>query len=285
MASSLSVKLVDTIAEIRANVAEARRGGKTIGVVPTMGALHEGHAALMRRARGETGYVVVTIFVNPIQFNRPEDLSSYPRTMEQDLARCEAHGVDTVFAPTAQEMYPEKLLTSVEVDQLASGLCGEFRPGHFRGVATVVAKLFNIVPADFAYFGEKDYQQLAIIRKMASDLNFPVQIVPVPTVREADGLALSSRNQRLTPEHRKLAPQLHRALLEAAGSILNIPDSTANAKQRAMDLLAATPELRVEYLEIVDAETLEPVEHVTGPVRIAAAAWLGDVRLIDNVPA
>lgn len=285
MESSRSFKLADTIAAIRASVAEARSARKTIGLVPTMGALHEGHAALIRRARAETGYVVVTIFVNPIQFNRPEDLDAYPRTTEQDLARCETLGVDAVFAPTTSEMYPHKLLTSVEVEQLAGGLCGEFRPGHFRGVATVVAKLFNIVPADFAYFGEKDYQQLAIIRKMAAELNFPIQIVAVPTVRESDGLALSSRNQRLTPEQRKIAPQLHRALKEAAGSLLNIPDSAANAKQRAMDLLAGTPELRLEYLEVVDADTLQPVDQVTRPARILAAAWLGDVRLIDNLPA
>jgi len=266
------VNLLRTIAEMREHVTSARARGLTTGLVPTMGALHEGHGALMRRARDETGYVVATIFVNPTQFDRPDDFQKYPRALEGDLAFCERHGVDVVFAPDAKEMYPGQPLTSVEVAGISSRLEGEFRPGHFRGVATVVAKLFNIVPADRAYFGEKDAQQLAVIRKMAADLNFPVEIVPVPTVREPDGLAMSSRNQRLTPDQRKIAPVVYKALCEAERSV-----------QGALQMLSAAPEIRVEYFEAVDPRTFEPVEKMAGPVRIVAAVWLGDVRLIDNL--
>jgi pantoate--beta-alanine ligase len=198
---------------MREHVTSARKRGLTVGLVPTMGALHKGHGALMRRARDENGAVVATIFVNPTQFDRPDDFQKYPRELDTDLAFCERLGVDAVFAPDAREMYPGDLhqkmpLTSVDVAGISSRLEGEFRPGHFRGVATVVAKLFNIVAADRAYFGEKDAQQLAVIQKMAADLNFTVEIVPVPTVREPDGLAMSSRNQLLTPDERRIAPLL-----------------------------------------------------------------------------
>jgi pantoate--beta-alanine ligase len=266
------VILFRTIAEVREHVAAARKHRLTVGLVPTMGALHEGHGALMRRAREETGYVVATIFVNPTQFDRPEDLQHYPRDLESDLAFCERLDVDAVFAPDAKEMYAVGPLTAVEVAGLSSRLEGEFRPGHFRGVATVVAKLFNIIPADRAYFGEKDAQQLAVIQKMAADLNFPVEIVPVPTVREPDGLAMSSRNQRLTPDQRKIAPVIYKALCEAERSI-----------HTALAMLSAAPEIRVEYFEAVDPETFEPVKNMAGPVRIVTAVWLGQVRLIDNL--
>jgi pantoate--beta-alanine ligase len=274
--------LVEGIAAVREAVAGARRAGLSVGLVPTMGALHEGHAALVRRARAENGYVVVSIFVNPIQFNEAEDFERYPRPLQADLAFCEALGADVAFAPDAGEMYPEEILTSVEVAAISSGLCGDFRPGHFRGVATVVAKLFHIVPADRAYFGEKDAQQLAVIRKMAGDLNFPVQIVAVETVREADGLAVSSRNRLLSPEHRRLAPSIHRALQAAAGRIQAGAGPEA-AREAALALLADTPDIRVEYLEVVDADTMQPATQAGGAVRIATAAWLGGVRLIDNV--
>ena len=269
--------LFRTIAEVREHVASARGHRLTIGLVPTMGALHEGHGALMRRAREETGYVVATIFVNPTQFNRPDDFEKYPRDLASDLAFCERLGVDAVFSPEAKEMYPGGLhqkmtLASVDVAGVSSRLEGEFRPGHFRGVATVVAKLFNIVPADRAYFGEKDAQQLAVIQKMVADLNFPVEIVSVPTVREPDGLAMSSRNQRLTPEQRKIAPVIYKALCEAERSI-----------QAALEMLSAVPEIQVEYFEAVDPQTFEPVEKMAGTVRIVTAVRLGDVRLIDNV--
>lgn len=261
-----------TIVEIREQVTAARKQGLTVGLVPTMGALHEGHGALMQRAREETGFVVVTIFVNPTQFNRPDDFQKYPRDLETDLAFCDRYGVDAVFAPEANEVYPGDPLTSVDVSSISSRLEGEFRPGHFRGVLTVVAKLFNIVPADRAYFGEKDAQQLAVIQNMAADLNFPIMIVPVPTVREADGLAMSSRNQRLTPAQRKIAPIIYKALFEARQSM-----------PAALRMLSDVPEIRVEYFETVDPATFQRVDPTASDVLIVTAVWLGDVRLIDNL--
>jgi len=266
------VILSRTIAEMREHVTLARERGLTVALVPTMGALHEGHGALLRRARKETGYVVATIFVNPTQFNRSDDFQKYPRDLETDLAFCERLGVDAVFAPDVKEMYPEEVLASVDVAGISSRLEGEFRPGHFKGVATVVAKLFNIIPADRAYFGEKDAQQLAVIQKMVADLNFSITIVPVPTVREPDGLAMSSRNQRLTPDQRKIAPIIYGALCEAERSI-----------QAALQMLSAVPEIQVEYFEAVDPKTFEPIDKMTGTVRVVTALRLGDVRLIDNL--
>jgi pantoate--beta-alanine ligase len=280
----VSVAITRSIAETRQRIAAARERGLTIGLVPTMGALHEGHGALMRRAREENGYVIATIFVNPTQFDRPDDFRKYPRDLETDLAFCERLGVEAVFAPDATEMYPSgENLTTVAVAGLSTRLEGEFRPGHFRGVATVVAKLFNIVPADRAYFGEKDAQQLAVIQRMAADLNFSVAIVPVATVRESDGLAMSSRNQRLMPGDRRIAPALYKALCEAERMIRGGSRSAAAVMQGALALLSRDPALRVEYLEVVDPATFQPVEQVNGAVRIVAAVWLGEVRLIDNV--
>jgi pantoate--beta-alanine ligase len=273
--------------DVREHVTSARDRGLTVGMVPTMGALHEGHGALMRRAREETGYVVVTIFVNPTQFDRSDDFQKYPRELDTDLAFCERLDLDAVFAPDAREMYPgdyQKMpLTSVDVAGLASRFEGEFRPGHFRGVATVVAKLFNIVAADKAYFGEKDAQQLAVIQKMTADLNFPIMIVPVPTVREPDGLAMSSRNQRLTPDQRRVAPLLYQALREAERLIRNGASSTAEIKRAATALMSRNPAFRIQYLDAVDPATFEPLAQIMGAVRIVAAVWLGEVRLIDNV--
>jgi pantoate--beta-alanine ligase len=268
---------------MREHVASARKYRLTVGLVPTMGALHDGHGALMRRAREENAYVVATIFVNPTQFDRPDDFQKYPRDVETDLAFCERLGVDAVFAPEAKEMYPGEAAASVEVAGLSSRLEGEFRPGHFRGVATVVAKLFNIVPADRAYFGEKDAQQVAVIRQLVTDLNVPVEIVEVPTVREADGLALSSRNAYLTAEERSIAPTLYRALQTAAALISAGTTCTAEVKKDALRVFDAHPEIRVEYLEIVSAADMLPVEQITGPVRGAAAVWIGKTRLIDNI--
>lgn len=276
--------ITQKIAEVRALVAAARERGLTVGLVPTMGSLHDGHGALMRRAREETGYVVATIFVNPTQFDRPDDFQKYPRRIEIDLAYCGRLGVDMVFAPDAEEMYPSgEATTSVEVSGISSRLEGEFRPGHFRGVATVVAKLFNIIAADRAYFGEKDAQQMAVIQKMVADLNFPITIVPVPTVREPDGLAMSSRNQRLTPQDRRIAPVLYQALCEAERLIRGGSHSVAAITQAAHDILLRNPAIRIEYLNVVNPATFQPEERVTGQVRIAAAVWLGDVRLIDNI--
>ena len=274
-----------TIAQIREPVSAARRAGRIIGLVPTMGALHAGHGALMNRARRESGFVVASIFVNPIQFDRPEDYQAYTINLDADLAFCAARGVDAVFAPAPDEMYPEPLATVVEVAGLSEHLCGKFRPGHFRGVATVVAKLFQIVAPDRAYFGEKDAQQLAIIQRMVDDLNFPIEIVPVATVREPDGLALSSRNARLTPEERAAAPVVYQALQRGLQRLNEGSRCASEIREAALQELAREPRARVEYLEVVGARTMAPVEEITGPVRIAAAVWFGATRLIDNVAA
>ena len=210
----MSVQLLTTIAQVREYTASARRHGMKIGCVPTMGAMHAGHGSLMERARVESDAVVVTIFVNPIQFDRKDDYERYAKNLDADIKFCEARDVDVVFAPSVDEMYPEPVSTFVDTPDVARYLCGASRPGHFRGVATVVTKLFHIVQPDTAYFGEKDAQQLAVIRQMVRDLNFPIRIVPAPTVREADGLALSSRNHRLTPEERQRAPLIYEALIE-----------------------------------------------------------------------
>ena len=276
--------LLRTIAEMRQHIAAARNRGLTIGLVPTMGALHAGHGALIHLAREETAYVVATIFVNPTQFDRPDDFQKYPRDLDTDLAFCDRLGVDAIFAPDAREMYPGDPLTIVAVSGISSRLEGEFRPGHFQGVATVVAKLFNIVSADRAYFGEKDAQQLAVIQTMAADLNFPVTIVPVGTVRESDGLAMSSRNQRLTPEQRRIAPALYKTLRDAEAAIHAGATHAAPVTRTAWKALSGTPEIRVEYLEVVDPATCQPVDTIMGGVLIVAAVWLGEVRLIDNVP-
>jgi pantoate--beta-alanine ligase len=276
---------VRSIIRIREEVSAARRAGRIVGLVPTMGALHAGHGALMDRARRDSGFVVASIFVNPTQFDRPEDYQAYTINLDSDLEFCAARGVDAVFAPAPAEMYPEPLATAVEIAGLSEHLCGKFRPGHFRGVATVVAKLFQIVAPDRAYFGEKDAQQLAIIQRMAADLNFPIEIVPVPTVREPDGLALSSRNARLTPEERAAAPAIYRALQGGLERWSQGSRCAAEIRAAALQVLAGEPKARVEYLEVVDARTLSPVEEIRGPVRIAAAVWFGATRLIDNVAA
>ena len=256
---------------------------KGIGLVPTMGALHKGHEVLLETARRENDFVVASIFVNPIQFDRREDLDNYPRTMEADLHVCDACGVDLVFAPTAGDLYPREQLTFVESPFLDKHLCGAHRPGHFRGVATVVLKLFNVVRPDRAYFGEKDAQQLAIIRRMVDDLNVPVVVVPVPTVREPDGLALSSRNKLLTVEQREIAPILA-AALHAALKLIEQGERSADVIRRsAAALIAPYPEAKLEYFEISNIDTLQPVDRIEGPALIAGAMWLGTTRLIDNV--
>jgi len=279
----MSLRVVSAISELREALMAARRSGASIGLVPTMGALHAGHGRLIEQACQETDWVVVSIFVNPIQFDREDDYTRYPRPLTGDLEFCEARGVEMVFAPEAGEMYPEPQRTFVEVRGVAEHLCGRFRPGHFQGVATVVLKLVNIVQPDRAYFGEKDAQQVAVIRRMVRDLNLPVRIVAVPTVREADGLALSSRNQHLSAEERRVAPALYQALQLAAQRIASGADDPAEVKRAARALLDQHPEVRVEYLEIVDPDEMQPVAQITGPVRVAAAVWIGSTRLIDNV--
>jgi len=273
-----------TIADLRRLVAGARQEGKRIGFVPTMGCLHEGHLALMREAKKRDDMVVVSIFVNPTQFGPGEDYERYPRDLAQDTRLAEGVGVEVIFAPGVDEMYPPGNATYVEVTgTLVAGLCGPHRPGHFRGVATVVAKLLVVVSPDRAYFGEKDYQQLQVIRRMVTDLALPVEIVPVPTVREADGLAMSSRNRYLSPAERAAAPTLYRALLAAREVVAAGERSGRAITAAARCVLAQAPEFRLQYLELVDAETLSPLDSLDRPAVLAAAAYLGDTRLIDNI--
>jgi pantoate--beta-alanine ligase len=279
----MALTIIDTAAALREAIAVRRREGGSVGLVPTMGALHAGHAKLIECARRECRHVVVTIFVNPLQFDRKDDLAAYPRTLEADAALCGRLGADIVFAPTAADMYPVPPVVSVEPGDVAAHLCGLYRPGHFRGVATVVMKLFQIAQADVAFFGEKDAQQLAVIRAMVRDLNVPIRVEGVPTVRDADGLALSSRNQRLSAEERTLAPRLYAALRQAADALSSGVRQAEAVRMRAAALIPKDPRLRLEYLEVVDAESFQPVADVDGPVTIAGALWVGSTRLIDNV--
>jgi len=276
-------EVIESIQRLRDRVAPARQAGQQIALVPTMGALHAGHRRLIDLARAESDVVVVSIFVNPMQFDREDDLLKYPRMLESDIQLCASSGVDVVFAPAAAEMYPAPLLCTVDVGRVADHLCGRHRPGHFRGVATVVMKLFQIAQPDRAYFGQKDAQQLAVIRHLVSDLNVPVEIVGVPTVREADGLALSSRNQRLAPEERRAAPVLYEALGVARQQITSGVTNVAEIREMATGITEQRPGVKLEYLEIVDPDEMQPVERVEGPVVVAGAIWVGGTRLIDNL--
>ena len=278
----MSTELVQTIAEIRQRL-EPIRSSQTIGLVPTMGALHEGHGSLIQQARKETDCLVVSIFVNPLQFGPRDDYTRYPRTPEADLDFCRKLDVDLIFEPEVEEMYPTPSLTSVEVTRITDYLCGPFRPGHFSGVATIVAKLFQIIQPQRAYFGEKDAQQLKVIERMVSDLNLGVTVVAVPTVRESDGLAVSSRNQYLSPQERALAPVLYRALQVAQQAIAEGVLDSGEVQKRALAVLEQEQSVTVEYLEIVDPEEMQPVQRITGPVRVAGAIRIGATRLIDNL--
>lgn len=281
----MATELIERIAQIRERVAAAKRRGLRVGCVPTMGALHAAHTAMFDRARGECDLVVATIFVNPLQFDRQDDLRSYPRDIESDLIVCERHGVDMAFAPAVAEMYPRPPAMTVEIEGLADGLCGASRPGHFRGVATVVLKLLNSVQPDIAYFGEKDYQQLAIVRRLAEDACLPVEVASVETVREPDGLALSSRNVLLDRAERASAPVIFRALRRARNAVESGQQDAGKVAALARQVLDEEPLLKLDYLEIVDPDTLEPVRTIHAPVRIAAAAFFGSTRLIDNIHA
>lgn len=261
------------ICKTKEELARFRRAGKTLALVPTMGALHAGHAALMREARKYADQVCVYIFVNPKQFGANEDLARYPRTLEADMAVCEQEGVEMVYAPAAEEVYPEGFVTNVSVGGVSGELEGALRPGHFDGVATVLAKMFIRVMPEVAVFGEKDFQQLAVVKRLVADLDLPVRIAGVPTVREADGLALSSRNVYLSAEERKIAPKLYAVMREAARS-----SDTVRAAQQ----LLAAGFAKVDYIELRDAETLGAVRQGK-PARLLAAAWLGKTRLIDNI--
>lgn len=264
-------------------IAQWKAEGLTIGLVPTMGYLHEGHASLMREAAARADRVVVSIFVNPAQFGPGEDLDRYPRDMEHDIGLCGQNGVHLIFAPEAREMYPEGYQTYIDVGELANGLCGRSRPGHFRGVCTVVCKLFNIVRPDFAFFGQKDAQQLAVIKRMAKDLNLPVEVVGCPIIREEDGLAKSSRNAYLNREEREAALGLSRGLALAQKAVEQGGRDSAALVELIAKELAASSLVRPDYVEIVDAHTLQPVDRLGSETLIALAAFVGKTRLIDNL--
>jgi pantoate--beta-alanine ligase len=276
--------IVSTIAEVSAAVAAARAAGQGIGFVPTMGALHEGHAALIRAAKQSAGFVVVSIFVNPSQFGPKEDYGKYPRTLEADQKVCAAAGADLIFAPAVGEIYPEGSVAFVEVPKLQDVLEGLSRPGHFRGVCTVVLKLFNIVQADRAHFGAKDYQQARIINRMVRDLNVPVEVRIEPTVREPDGLALSSRNRYLSPAQRAVAPRIYRALQAVRERAMAGEVDVARLESALSAEMAAIPGARVDYARIANADTLHPLARLDRPAVALAAVFLGDTRLIDNLP-
>ena len=278
------MRVIRSIQEMYKLSESARKEGKIIGFVPTMGYLHEGHLSLIRIARKRCDLLVVSIFVNPTQFGPNEDLNSYPRDFERDSKLCEKEGVDVIFAPSAEEMYPDGYSTWVEVKgPVTEVLCGAFRPGHFRGVTTVVAKLFNIVQPHFAVFGQKDAQQLVVIKKMTRELNFPVEIVAAPTVREKDGLAMSSRNEYLNEKERKVAPKIYQSLILAKNMLLRGERDTEKIKNEMRKFLENAKLIKVQYIDIVDADTLEPLKNARGRVMVALAVFLGRARLIDNI--
>lgn len=276
------MQVARSVADLRGHVAGWRGRGETVAVVPTMGALHTGHLSLVEAARAACDRVIVTLFVNPRQFDRAEDLANYPRHEDSDRAILGPRGVDLLFMPPVDQVYPPGFATSVRVEGLSRGMCGDFRPGHFDGVATVVAKLLLMTGADRAFFGEKDWQQLQIVRRMVADLNIPTAISGCPTLREDDGLALSSRNARLSAEDRAIAPALHRAMAAAAARLRAGEDAAQVLAATRAEITAAGFE-QVEYLDLRDPETLVPLERLDGPARLLAAAWLGPVRLIDNI--
>jgi len=278
----MSVPIVRTRAELRSIVAGWREESARIAVVPTMGALHEGHLSLVRAALAKADRVIVTLFVNPKQFNNAADLAAYPRTEHDDAAKLGPLGAHLLYAPHAEEIYPTAFATTVSVSGVSEGLCGAGRPGHFDGVATVVAKLFLQTAADIALFGEKDFQQLHVVRRMARDLDMPIEIIGCPTVREPDGLALSSRNVRLSAEERAIAPKLA-DILNAAAKELSSGSEAAPVLEAARKSIVAAGFREVEYLELRGEDNLQPMEHVDGPARLLVAAWLGETRLIDHV--
>ena len=277
------MKICKTIDEMRATSRTARQSGKRLGLVPTMGALHDGHLSLMRAAKSKCDAVAVSIFVNPLQFGPTEDLAKYPRTFDHDVQLLEKESVDILFAPTPAEMYTPGAVTYVTVEGLSDKLCGKSRPGHFRGVATVVAKLFHIVEPDLAFFGQKDAAQATIIRRMVRDLNLPIEIVVCPFVREPDGLAMSSRNVYLSPQDRKSATVLNRSLTEVKQRFDQGERNATALIKAAKKVLAQEPTVRLDYFEIVDPSTLDPAPKLTGPALVAVAAVVGTTRLIDNI--
>jgi len=279
----MTLPLASTIVGVREAVAKAQAAGLRIGFVPTMGALHEGHAALIRAAKADAGFVVVSIFVNPTQFGPKEDFSRYPRTLDADCALSQAAGADLVFAPSVEEMYPKGSSTFVEVPGLQDTLCDAYRPGHFRGVCTVVLKLFQIVRPDVAVFGAKDFQQSRIIQRMVSDLNLPLTIHVEPTAREADGLARSSRNRYLSPAERAAAPAIYQALTALREEVKRGSKNVQALERELSHRLVKIPDSRVDYARIVDANFLSTIDSISGPAVAAVALFLGTTRLIDNI--
>jgi len=277
------MKVVRSVAKMQELSRQARSGGLVVGFVPTMGYLHDGHLSLVRTARAESDLVVVSIFVNPTQFNSSEDFDNYPCDVVVDEVMLEEEGVDVLFLPSADEVYPSGAATRVLVGGLTEPLCGSFRPGHFEGVATVVAALLNMVQPDLAVFGRKDFQQLQVVRRLVRDLHFPVRIVEGSTLRERDGLAMSSRNARLSAEERAAAPVVHRALRAACEAWAGGERRAAQLVAVARGVLGGCPELRVEYLEVVEPDGIRSVDDADDRSVMAIAAWLGPVRLIDNV--
>jgi pantoate--beta-alanine ligase len=277
------MKIITSPKEMQAYVKQAKADGKTVGFVPTMGAFHQGHLSLMRRAKADNDVVVTSIFVNPTQFGPKEDYNAYPRDLTSDSKMAEEVGVDVIFAPTARDMYPNGYATFVDVERITEKMCGASRPGHFRGVATVVAKLFNIVQAHKAYFGQKDAQQCVVIKRMAEDLDFDIEIVIFPTVRENDGLAMSSRNKYLNEEERKSALVLSKSLSIAKELIKSGEFNPEKIRQKMLDTINAEPLARLDYIAIVDADTLDDIDTIKERTLIALAVFIGKTRLIDNV--
>jgi pantoate--beta-alanine ligase len=277
------MQIFKTIENMRAASRMARHAGKRVGFVPTMGALHEGHLSLVRASKAQSDVVAASIFVNPTQFGPNEDFSKYPRTFERDCELFTKEGVELLFAPKVDEMYPAGAVTYVTVEGMGEQLCGKSRPGHFRGVTTVVSKLFNIVEPAIAFFGQKDAAQVAIIRRMVRDLNIPVEIAVCPIVREADGLAMSSRNAYLDPQQRKAALVLHRALQEVQRQFKSGESNASNLIEHGRQVFAQEPSVRLDYLEIVNTENLEALGKIECPALVAVAAYLGKTRLIDNL--
>lgn len=277
------MQITHTIPETRRLTQSLRQGSKTLALVPTMGALHAGHLSLVRAARAACDLVAVSIFLNPLQFGPNEDLARYPRTFAADCALLEAEGVDLLFAPSPEIMYPPGAHTLIDLPDLGRRLDGASRPGHFRGVATIVAKLFNILAPDRAFFGQKDAAQVAVLRALVRDLNFDLELVVCPTVREPDGLALSSRNRFLNPAERRQALALSRALSLVAEAIAAGEQAVPTLERTLRNALEASPGLRLDYATLVDPDTLLPAPNLSAPVLVAVAAWLGDTRLIDNL--
>lgn len=276
------MKIVSTVEEVRAEVKKWREEGLTVGLVPTMGYLHEGHKSLIDKAVEQNDKVVVSVFVNPIQFGPTEDLATYPRDLQRDSVLCENAGADLIFHPEKEDMYFDDFCTYIDMENLTKGLCGKTRPTHFRGVCTVVGKLFNIVQPDRAYFGQKDAQQLAVIRRMVRDLNFNLEIIGCPIVREEDGLAKSSRNTYLSPEERQAATILHKGLTKGEELVRGGEKNAATVVNAIREVIETEPLAKIDYVEMVDFDNIQPVETIEGTVLTAVAVYIGKTRLIDN---